>query len=203
MFKKYDNITITDKCCDAKRYKSFNSPYEDYNESGELMGYHWQRGTQVDLEFNLSGEINYPSDAIVYTAVGQAPDESTQANINDFAYNVADLKMWQLKSIVDSKYIWVAQSIYEAPNLGDKQFYIDISQYIANKKLSVSLYDVNFNVLDKQIFDSTTELTYTITKELADILIAGIYYISLDCFDPTTLYTLSIISIGDLRITIT
>ena len=139
----------------------------------------------------------------MYTAVGQAPDENTQANINDFAYNVADLKMWQLKSIVDGRYIWAAQSIYEAPNLGDKQFYIDISQYIVNKKLSVSLYDVNFNVLDKQIFDSTTELTYTITKELADILIAGIYYISLDCFDPTTLDTFSIISVGDLRITIT
>ena len=203
MFDNYKEINIEQNSNNYCHNKSFNSPYEDYNELGEIIGYHWQRGTQVDLEFNLSGEINYPSDAILYTVIGQAPDENTRANINDFAYNVADLKMWQLKSIVNGRYIWIAQSIYESPNLGDKQLYIDLSQYISGKKLLLNLYDVNFNVIDKKTFDSTTELTYTITKELADILIEGVYYISLDCFDPTTLNTLSIINAEDLRITIT
>jgi hypothetical protein len=202
MFENYDNITTTNKCNGANNCKSFNSPYEDYDEKGNLIGYKWAYGSTIDLDFNLSGQISFPSDSIIYKEANQTPTMQTVGEINSLAYNVVDLKKWQLKAIVNGEYIWQEESIYNTPNEGDLNCYITADDYLKHKKLIFKLFDNNLCKVDEKIYDAESSITYTINKELADKLTKGIYYFSLECYDPTTLETLSIIESTSLRLTI-
>ena len=37
-------------------------PYEEYNTEGQLIGYYWYYGDEVNLEFNISGELTLLTD---------------------------------------------------------------------------------------------------------------------------------------------
>ena len=202
MFENYNDLIIqknkTNCCCN----KSFNSPYEDYDEKGNLIGYKWSYGSTIDLDFNLSGQISFPSGSIIYKESGQAPTNQTAAEINSLAYNIIDLKKWKLQAIVNGEYIWQEESIYNTPNEGDLNCYITINDYLVDKKILFKLYNNNFCIVDEKTYEAAQTITYVIDNELASKLVKGVYYFSLDCYDPSTLNTLNIIEAGSLRLTI-
>lgn len=171
----------------------YKRPYEQYNAQGEFVGYFWNYGTTVNLQFDLSGEITVEGNAIIYTVAYQKPTKATKGFIGQKAYNIVDLTSWTLDNIVGEDYNWIEDSEFQYPVEGSKNIYIDATDYLKDKKVIVSLYDFRMEKIDERLFEGNTNIVYIIDKELSDKLVKGIYYCSLVIYDPVALTYITVI----------
>lgn len=66
-----------------KPYKP-NIPFEDYNAHGELIGYWWYEGDQLNLEFNIEGEVVIGDSEEYVTAEDFVKDKTITLKIYNF-----------------------------------------------------------------------------------------------------------------------
>lgn len=63
-------------------------PYEEYNVEGELIGYYWYYGDQVNLEFNIDGEVTLVDEETYIPAEDFLKDKKITITILDFRNNI-------------------------------------------------------------------------------------------------------------------
>lgn len=101
MFEKYDNIPenytpnnfkrLLDNCKKPQKLVNIevNSPYEIINIKGELLGYSWNYGDILNLQFQLIGKFNVENNTPIYfisNSKEELPDEPqvTQVDVSEF-----------------------------------------------------------------------------------------------------------------------
>lgn len=174
-------------------------PYEEYNDMGEFVGYSWKYGDTVTLEFNLSGELTVESNALIYTALGASPDESTVGTINQKAYNTTDLISWTCTSIKDDTYTWTQNEEWSAPSAGINT-YVTVKDYLENKYLYIDIYNFRYEkeysseaIEAKEIIylDMTPDMIST-TPNMTEVeykpLSRGVHYLTLTLKDEDNNY---------------
>ena len=192
MFDNYNNQNTNyipnNLTYDGKSPQSYPIPYTDYNAEEEKIGYYWYYGDTVNLSFDITGEMTVESNSIIYYISGQYPTINTVGELNQKAYNVADLLSWTLTAIeVDeglTEYIWTADDEFENPQEGDKQVYITASDYIRGMTAQIKIHNFRYEVVytEEQKVNSN-EVTLSIGKDLSDKLVKGTYYITLTLID--------------------
>lgn len=181
MFDKY-TITSEQPCNLNKKHinRSCKKPYEEYNAEGELVGYFWYYGEAINLQFEITGEVTIENDAIVYTVPGEYPTTSTLGIVNQKAYNLAENKSWTCTSVIilDNSflYVWVQDADYFYPNNDGKAVYVSASDYLADKKARIEIYNFRYEKLVEQVVDASSIVNFNIDLDLSAKLLKGVYY---------------------------
>lgn len=165
---------------------SINKPFEERNEKGELIGYWWNYGDTVNLEFHVEGNVIIEDDAILYTAYNDGPSISTVGKIGQKAYNVVELKSWTCTLIRNTsikEYVWTLDTQFENPAVGDRNIYIGVGDYIKDKQVTVKLYNFRMEEVAMQTFAGNPDITFSIDKELSSKLVKGNYYCTFTVWD--------------------
>lgn len=173
MTSKFPSCTASSKLCPMDKGK----PYEQYDAKGNLVGYFWNYGETLNLEFNITGELTIESDAIVYTMPSESPTEHTRGYVGQQAYNVAEFKSWTCTSVVEEYYIWTENEDFNPQ--GSKNLYISASDYLKDKELVFTVYNFRHESIWSTTHAGTSRLIIPITKERSAKMLKGIYYCSL------------------------
>lgn len=200
MFDSYDNLQknyIPDNhkpkpsdCPIAPCRPKF--PYEEYNAEGELVGYFWNYGDTITLQFNIDGFITVEDDAVIYSIANQEPTEHTPGKIGDRIYNIIDLKSWTCVGIEDrlvseheviESYIWVEDAEFTYPNSSLRNIYISADEYLKDKTAQVRLYNFRMEEIYVNTYEARNPVIVDINKELSDKMVKGVYYCSLTIYD--------------------
>lgn len=202
MFTNYQNLSeyyipnnLSKSLTTPKSYTKLDpveasKPYELYNAKGELEGYYWYYGNQLNLEFSIDGEITVESTAIILTAAGAEPGLITPARLGQKVYNIFDLKSWTCIGYENQYFIWQLDSEFIYPINGERAIYVEASNYLANKKLDFSIYDFRYNQIYNKQVSGTTSLIIPIDSELSAKMVKGVYYCSLEIVSADSRETL-------------
>ena len=202
MFANYDNInpnyTPTNRepinlCkpkidpCRPKR------PYEEYNDKGELIGYYWNYGDTVDLEFDIDGKITIEdnNNPQYIEAAEYIKDKKVVINIYDYRGDIIARQEFNNSSYlsvgttiksnsvingvtytqdtqIDTEITIINKSVLESGSIIAKNSMINGEMILEDKELSV-----------KEFLNQGTIITFKIDDELSKKLIPGIYKITL------------------------
>lgn len=179
MFTNYNENSTTCPRITNRECYSNRVPYAEYNANNELVGYYWYYGDTVDIQFDVTGEVTIESDAIVYTASGDMPQENTVGYINQKAYNIVDYISWTCVAIVEDKYIWTEDKIFEAPDNGGKLLYISAKNFLKDMLYKICIYNGRYELLYTFDGNASTNISLHIDEDLSKELVKGIYYITL------------------------
>lgn len=196
MFVNYqtlENYTPDNMKCSFPKGKSYtklapvqaSKPYEEYDVKGNLIGYFWRYGDTLNLEFNIEGEIVVESDAIIFVTEGDYPTIETEGKENQRCYNVADLRSWTCRYIIDGNYIWEEDSEFIWDETASETVYISAEEFLEDKFVEVTLYNFRMEPIFRKVFDGTSKIILPITAELSQVMKKGIYYCSLTVFNDT------------------
>lgn len=167
------------KLCSSDKTK----PYEEYNVEGELVGYFWNYGDTLNLDFSIDGEVTVEGDAIVLTTYNLSPDVSTKGYVGQRCYNVLDLKSWTCTSVDKDKYTWTLDTEFTYPSESDRSVYISAQDYLVNKDIEVTLYNFRMEPIVIKHFTGNSQVLFDIDAELSRKLVKGIYYCSMRVYD--------------------
>lgn len=183
MFDNYNEIdpqyvpNNENKCC-RQSILYQNKPYEEYNAQHELVGYWWNYGDTVNLQIDFSGEITVEDNAIIYAVAGEGPTIKTAGVVGQKAYNVINLVSWTcIVSAIDT-FIWVEDEKFDYSLLNSVPVYFELSQFMKDKTIRVSIYDFRFKEIYNEVFDGTTLLAVPISSELSNTMVRGTYYMN-------------------------
>ena len=197
----YKTDFTENELCNVSHYKG-KQPFGDYNALGQLQGYYWHYGDTVNLSFNIDGEVRVENDAIIYTAIGDAPTTETVGRIGQKAYNVIDEKSWECTAIVDESYTWTQDSVFTYPTDGAKSVYVTAAEYLKGKKVSVTLYNFRYEKEYTWFLDASPIININIDKELSEKFIRGTYCLTLQVFDNLSLLYIDVIKDKECVITV-
>lgn len=157
---------------------TLKKPYEEYNAEGDLSGYWWYYGDVLNLEFNITGDIVVEDNAIIYTAIGEAPTDKTKGDVGQKAYNVKDLKSWTCTAYdsLTDLYSWIQDDEFENPEVGNRNIYVDASDFMSGKEVNITLYNFRHEPLVTKTFEGSTSIIFTIDKGLSTQMVKGVYY---------------------------
>ena len=190
MFSNYQNITNNytpnNTHCSfpvGQSYTKLNpikesKPYEEYNVKGELIGYSWPQGEILNLEFVIDGVITVEDSAIVLTAHGDVPSDTTGA-LGARAYNVTDLKSWTCKNIIDGKFLWIEDAEFTYNDSCSRSIYVTSDDYMKDKKIRVDIYNFRKEIIHSQLFEGSNRVKLIIDENLTKIMTRGIYSCSM------------------------
>ena len=178
-------------------------PYEEFNEEGQLIGYWWNYGDIVTLEFDIDGEVTIEDDAILYTASGEGPTTNTKGRVGQKAYNlyykisdneVVDMKSWTCvgRDTQTLAYLWNEDEKFSPPEEGQRDVYITAQDFLSDKQITVQLYNFRHELITSKLFNGTTEVRFDIDKKLSDSLVKGVYYCSLTVWNQDETYNQTI-----------
>jgi hypothetical protein len=123
--------------------------------------------------------IEILEDSIVYTKVGESPDNYTVGTREgQQAYNTADGKSWTYVGRTDNLYIWIEDEECTYPVKGDKSIVIHSDMTGKYAQLTI----VNFrgeSVLELNSGVGESKIVITIDEETSKILIPDIYHATL------------------------
>lgn len=179
MFTNYDENSTTCPRNTVRECHSNRVPYAEYNANNELVGYYWYYGDTVDIQFDVTGEVTIESDAIVYTAPGDMPQENTVGYINQKAYNIVDYISWTCVAIIEGKYIWEEDKIFEAPANDGRLLYISAKNFLKDMLYKICIYNGRYELLYTFDGNASTNISLHIDEDLSNELVKGIYYITL------------------------
>lgn len=161
-------------------------PYEEYDLKGDLIGYSWQYGETMTLEFNLDGVITMKPDAIVYTSSGLKPSTSTAANIGQHAYNVVDFISWMCVAITNGQYVWEQDVEFIMPEEGSKKVYVSAETYLKDKYVNMSILNFRHERIHEITCKASPTIKLSIDAELSKKLVKGIYYCDVVIFNDNS-----------------
>lgn len=179
MFTNYGENSTTCPHTTNKECYSNRVPYAEYNANNELVGYYWYYGDTVDIQFDVTGEVTIESDSIVYIASGDMPQENTVGYINQKAYNVVDYISWTCVAIIEDKYIWAEDKVFEAPDNGGRLLYISAKNFLKDMLYKICIYNGRYELLYTFDGNASTNISLHIDEDLSKELVKGIYYITL------------------------
>ena len=144
---------------------------KEYNIKGDFVGYSWNYGDTVSLGISMSKRIMVEEDAIIYEESGQHPDSSTIGIKGQRAYNTKEIRSWTCETLDQTDYNWAEDIEFKYPEFGNKEIFENDNE----KKV---LFEIK-NFRKENVYSS--EIPYSgllrvdITKEIAEILLKGVY----------------------------
>lgn len=183
MFDNYNNLSKDYLPSNRRKRNKLNiaeydKPYEDYDEDGNLVGYHWNYGDTLNLQVELSGEITIPDNSITYTQTGEFPTENTIGYIDQKAYNLVDLVSWTCIFIDDNKYTWKQDKEFSYSSEG-KDVFFSIQDYIADKTIRVTIYNVKHEQVFNTNIPGNSTINIDINQFLSSKMTKGVYYLEI------------------------
>ena len=169
MFTNYQNLSeyyipnnLSKSNTQVQSYTKLTSnnntkPYELYNAKGELEGYFWHYGDQIDLEFSLQGELTLDDDTPTGNYIDVQDfleDKNIIIRLYDFRFNIIYSKVSNIQ--------YEAMTSPAKDNIID---YIDGGTAFSDSSLNPDV-------------EPTAKLS--IDAELSKKLVKGVYYCSLE-----------------------
>lgn len=161
----------------------YAKPFEDYDNNGNLVGYYWNYGQTVYLQFDLDGELAIENSSLVFTTAGSSPNSETTGYIGQKCYNVIDRKSWTCVAIVDGEFTWAEDEEFLLPEAGDKLVYIDINDYLKGMLAKITFYNFKFEKVYSVKSEASSHIRVTIDSETSKKFTKGIYYMTLRIID--------------------
>lgn len=205
MFDSYSNLSdiyvpdnITNRQDTFVRFSN-SEINKEYNIKGDFVGYSWNYGDTVSLGISMSKRIMVEEDAIIYEESGQHPDSSTIGIKGQRAYNTKEIRSWTCETLDQTVYNWAEDIEFRYPEFGNKEICLETFENDNEKKV---LFEIkNFrkeNVYSSEIPYSNL-LRVDITKEIAEILLKGVYgfYFTLVGEDSSNMFMMFSVTIKD------
>ncbi len=160
-------------------------PYEEYNSTGQLIGYSWRQGETPVLEFSVDGLITVESNSLIFKSAGSAPTERTLGSVGQRAYNIVDFKSWTCTGVISALYQWVEDKVFTYPENSTNGVYLSAVDYLKDKYAQITLYNFRHEPLLQQSINASPTIKFEITREMSEALPRGIYYCSLEIFNES------------------
>lgn len=197
MFQKYHNLDtyvpdntscpVTIGASYTKLENTTNGAcYENYDIKGNLIGYVWNYGETLTLEFNIDGIITVESNALIFEKSGEEPLGTTIGFVGQKAYNIIDLKSWTCVAAFSDHFIWSTDDEFTYDDHGTNQIIVSAADYMRDKKAKLVVYNFRHEPLIEQEFEGQTKILFEIDKELSQTLRKGVYYCDLIVFNDKT-----------------
>jgi hypothetical protein len=168
------------KECDKKLLPTeMSKPYEEYDARGELEGYFWRYGDTLNLEFFIDGEVTVEDDSIILRGYNETPTESTIGFIGQRCYNICDFISWTCVAVENKKYFWEKDKVFTYPDTNNT-IYVSAKDYLSDKSAKITIYNFRMEPIYVYTVKASTNIIMSITKELSEKLVKGIYYCSLE-----------------------
>lgn len=200
-----NNIGIypsADCCGDICLSKCNKKPYEEYDVKGNFVGYTWNYGDTIDLQFLIEGQLTVESNAIIYTGLGDKPTDKTIGNIYQKAYNTSEFKSWTCTGVTTTCCIWTEDEVFETPEHG-KPIYVTARDYLDGKYLRLEIFNFRFETeFTSDPIVAAPVINFHIDKELSDKLLRGNHYLSLTLYNENDVYVDTIINQRDCTLII-
>ena len=162
-----------------------SKPYEEYNAEGKLIGYYWNQGDILNLEFMIDGEITVETTALILSNVGQTPTKETTGFVGQRCYNIRDLRSWTCRSQLDTQYVWEMDEVFTYPAGADRSVYMDASDYLKDKMALITLYNFRMEPVHEYSVEATPFIVFPIDADLTSKLVKGIYFCSVRIYNST------------------
>lgn len=204
MFDNYNNLPADYSPSNTNKNQKltiaeYNRPYEDYDQEGNVVGYHWNYGDTLNLQIELSGEITIPDNSITFARTGEFPDENTIGIIDQKAYNLVDLISWTCTYTDGSRYVWKQDEEFSYTSEG-KDVFFSIQDYIKDKTIRVTIYNVRHEKVYNENLPGGILLNISIDSILSSKMKKGIYYLDVVLCDQAD--NNYITAISDLRLNV-
>ena len=206
MFEQYDNLSsqyipsnMNKGSCLPKQNPFLDplvpkKPYEEINAEGELVGYWWNYGDTINLEFELSGQVEIENDSLptYVTARDFINGKQIQINIYNFRHEQILTKLFDGKDYQEFLYEY-------APYVTKKTSGIFYT-YNDGTYTAVQLPE-NFEQNTKYYKQKDVTIVFPIDEDISKSLTKGIYYCSLIIIDENNMYY-TIINQNDFTLTV-
>lgn len=157
-------------------------PHKEYNLCGEFIGFSWNYGDTPTLTLSVNPQVFVESDAIIYTAEGEAPTSSTEGTLGQKAYNTYDFKVWVCTTLDKDVYTWELQDIFTVPKQvfeEGKKITLQVFHNLEMANISVTIYNFRWESILSYTLNGSDIVDIHIDADTSSKLLKGIYYCSL------------------------
>lgn len=147
-----------------------NKPYEEINAKGELVGYWWNYGDTINLDFNLSGYVTVDGSNNYIDVLSFIQNKQINITLYNFRHEQITNMLFKGSDYKDLKYDIIPVNEH---TIGIFYTYSnDTGTY--NK-----VYLPQDYIKDTTYYEGNLSIVFPIDKELSQALVPGIYYCSL------------------------
>ena len=143
-------------------------------------------GNNYEIPIKIDNYILVNDSDLLYYTSGEQPTTSTEAEVGTKAYNLIDLKSWELKSITanSTSYNWEMDSTFSFPKDGSKVVEIPEEYYIG-KTLNISIYNFRYELIYSSTQEAHKSFYFDLTLDLAKeyFNFKGLYFLQVDLID--------------------
>jgi hypothetical protein len=181
MFDSYSNLSdiyVPDNTTNRPNsfvYFEDSKVKKEYNIKGELIGYSWGYGETVSLVLSMAKVIYVEDDALVFTEENEAPTTETVGVKGQRAYNTKSIKSWTCETLDQATYNWVEDKVFKYPESGTKEIVLDTFPDISLQNVLFTIKNFRKEVVYSKEIPGGNTLVINIDKELAEILLQGVY----------------------------
>lgn len=168
-----------------------NKPYEDYNAKGELVGYWWNYGDTINLDFNLSGYVTVDGSNDYIDVLSFIQNKQINITLYNFRHEQITNMLFEGKDYKDLKYDIVPVN----------QFTRGIFYVYSNETGEYSPVDLpqDYNK-DITYYEGNLSIVFPIDKELSQALVPGVYYCSLTIIGEES--TITVVNDNECTLTV-
>lgn len=175
MYNTYDDVNLC-----YYNPSSFKYPTKEYLVEKEKPIFSWAYKDTVKLEFKLTGKISVDSNSIIYTVSGETPTSQTVGEVNQKAFNIADLKSWTCTFTEIDNYTWEQDETFVYPSSGDRLIYVTASNYLLGRLAEVTIYNFRYEKIYSWEIEATPLITIPVDSETSEkVFKPGVYYCGL------------------------
>ena len=158
-----------------------NKPYEEVNANGELIGYWWNYGDTINLDFNLSGYVTADGNNKYIDILDFIVDKQINIRLFNFRHEQITNMLFNGSNYRDLTY----EPIIATP-CTNGLFYIYSNE---TGKYDKVYLPQEYNK-DTTYYEGSVSVIFPIDKELSSALVPGVYYCSLTIEGNTSATTI-------------
>ena len=205
MFEQYDNLSsqyipsnMNKGSCLPKQNPYLDpltpkKPYEEINAEGELVGYWWNYGDTINLEFELSGNVTVDDSNTFISVRDFIKDKQIRINIYNFRHEQIETKLFDGNN---KQYQSITYSV--DPTVNRKT----IGLFYTYSDNTYSQVQLPRDYIKDTIYykEDDVKVIFGIDQAMSADLVKGIYYCSLEILDDVS--TITVINDNDFSLTV-
>ncbi len=171
---------------------NYDTVTKEFNIKGQCIGYKWDYGNSISINFTINKPIRIPDDAIVYVNVGKYPTAETLGYIGRKCYNLVDVRSWTCTDIYNIQgvvtYEWTMDD--DIVTYSDNTREVELTPDMTNKTLMLDFRDWRHESVYTVLAEDSSVIAFVLTKEQsAEKFIRGVYTCTVsivsdtDCID--------------------
>lgn len=161
---------------------NYDTVTKEFDIRGRLIGFKWDYGTAISINFTINKYIYVAEDAILYTDTGVYPTVDTEGYVGQKCYNLTDIRSWTCTDIVNYEsdfntyveYVWTMDD--DVVSYSDDTKLVMLSPDMTGKSLKISFTNWMGDPVYEKSYEGTPIAAFVMDKtQSAEAFLKGNY----------------------------